>query len=77
MSKNNTTSSILTITLLIAVTITMISATTFSNHIVLAQNQKHLMPNFLVSKKFHQSKLLHRVWHGLNQCKIRYGLNLM
>ena len=40
MSKNNNISSILTITVLIAVTITMVSATTFSNHIVLAQNQK-------------------------------------
>lgn len=40
MSKNNNISSVLTITVLIAVTITMISATTFSNHIVLAQNQK-------------------------------------
>jgi hypothetical protein len=40
MSKNNNISSVLTITVLIAVTITMVSATTFSNHIVLAQNQK-------------------------------------
>ena len=40
MSKNNNISSILTITVLIAVTITMVSATTFSNHIVLAQSQK-------------------------------------
>lgn len=40
MSKNNNISSVLTITVLIAVTITMVSATTFSNHIVVAQNQK-------------------------------------
>ena len=40
MSKNNNISSILTITVLIAVTITMVSAITFSNHIVLAQTQK-------------------------------------
>lgn len=40
MSKNNNISSVLTITVLIAVTITMVSGTTFSNHIVLAQNQK-------------------------------------
>jgi hypothetical protein len=40
MSKNNNISSVLTITVLIAVTITMVSATIFSNHIVLAQNQK-------------------------------------
>lgn len=40
MSKNNNIFSVLTITVLIAVTITMVSATTFSNHIVLAQNQK-------------------------------------
>jgi CHRD domain. len=40
MSKNNNIFSVLTITILIAVTITMVSAITFSNHIVLAQNQK-------------------------------------
>ena len=38
MNKNIT--SVLTIAVLIAVTITMVSATTFSNQIVLAQNQK-------------------------------------
>lgn len=40
MNKNHSISSVLTIMVLIAVTITMVSATTFSNHIVLAQNQK-------------------------------------
>ena len=40
MSKNHSISSVLTIMVLIAVTITMVSVTTFSNHIVLAQNQK-------------------------------------
>ena len=40
MNKNHNISSVLTITVIIAVTITMISAITFSNHIVLAQNQK-------------------------------------
>src|SRR5688500_2179057 len=40
MSKNNNIFSILTITVLIAITITMVSAITFSSHIVLAQNQK-------------------------------------
>jgi hypothetical protein len=40
MSKNNNIFSVLTITVIIAVTITMVSATTFLNHIVLAQNQK-------------------------------------
>ena len=40
MSKNHNISSVLTITVILAVTITMISAITFSNHIVLAQNQK-------------------------------------
>lgn len=40
MSKNNNISSVLTITVLIAATITMVSALTFSNNIVLAQNEK-------------------------------------
>ena len=40
MSKNNTISSVLTITVLIAATIIMVSAITFSNHIALAQNEK-------------------------------------
>ena len=40
MSNNITTSAVLTTAVLIAVTITMVSATTFSNQIVLAQNQK-------------------------------------
>jgi hypothetical protein len=40
MNKNHNISSVLRITVIIAVTITMISAITFSNHIVLAQNQK-------------------------------------
>src|SRR5688500_6946883 len=40
MSKHNNIFSGLTITVLIALTITMVSAITFSNHIVLAQNQK-------------------------------------
>ena len=40
MSKNNDITSVLTITIFIAVTITMVSAITFSNHIVFAQNQK-------------------------------------
>jgi hypothetical protein len=40
MRKNNNISSVLTITVLIAATITMISAITFSNHIALAQNEK-------------------------------------
>ena len=40
MSKNHSVSSVLTIMVLIAVTITMVSVITFSNHIVLAQNQK-------------------------------------
>jgi CHRD domain len=40
MRKNNNISSVLTITVLIATTITMISAITFSNHIALAQNEK-------------------------------------
>jgi hypothetical protein len=40
MSKNHSISSVLTIMVLIAVTITMVSVITFSNHIVLAQNQK-------------------------------------
>ena len=40
MSKNHNISSVSTIMVLIAVTITMVSAITLSNHIVLAQNQK-------------------------------------
>ncbi len=40
MSKNNNITSVLTITILIAVTITMVSAFTFSNHIVFAQKEK-------------------------------------
>jgi hypothetical protein len=40
MRKNNNISSVLTITVLIAATITMICAITFSNHIALAQNEK-------------------------------------
>ena len=40
MSKNNNTTSILTIAVLIAATITMVSAITFSNHIVFAQKEK-------------------------------------
>ena len=40
MRKNNTISSVLTITVLIATTIIMVSAITFSNHIALAQNEK-------------------------------------
>jgi hypothetical protein len=40
MRKNNNISSVLTITVLIAATITMICAITFSIHIALAQNEK-------------------------------------
>ena len=40
MSKNNNITSVLTITILIAVTIAMVSAITFSNHIVFAQKEK-------------------------------------
>jgi hypothetical protein len=40
MNKNHNISSVSTIMVLIAVTITMVSAITLSNHIVLAQNQK-------------------------------------
>lgn len=40
MSKNNNISSVLTITVLIAATIIMVSTITFSNNIILAQNEK-------------------------------------
>ena len=40
MSMNNNITSVLTITIFIAVTITMVSAITFSNHIVFAQKDK-------------------------------------
>ena len=40
MSMNNNITSVLTITIFIAVTITMVSAITFSNHIVFAQKEK-------------------------------------
>ncbi len=40
MSKNNNISSVLTITVLIAATIIMVSTITFSNNIILARNKK-------------------------------------
>ena len=40
MSKNNNISSVLTITVLIAATIIMVSTITFSDNIILAQNEK-------------------------------------
>ncbi len=76
MSKNHSISSVLTIMVLIAVTITMVSVITFSNHIVLAQNQK-FNTKLSGQQEVPLSNLLHLEWHGLKQCKIRYGLNLM
>ena len=77
MSKNHSVSSVLTIMVLIAVTITMVSAITFSNHIVLAQNQKF---NTKLSGQQEvppvQSTASGMAWFKTMQDKILFKLNV-
>ena len=77
MSKNKNIFSVLTIMVLIAVTITMVSVITFSNHIVLAQYQKF---NTKLSGQQEvppvQSTASGMAWFKTMQDKILFKLNV-